>query len=110
MVGKIYANRHHWTDGAPEFEQAVSLQPDNALLRAELGSAYLNMDLADKALAAFDKAVQLDRSPEILNDVSYELTEKNVHLPRALQYAQSAVGDNTTRPHTVPLAPTEMPD
>ncbi|HTD23686.1 MAG TPA: DUF3857 domain-containing protein [Terriglobales bacterium] len=108
MLGTIYSNRHRWTDAAPEFEQAVSLQPDNALLRAELGSAYLNMDLADKALAAFDKAVQLDRSPEILNDVSYELTEKNVHLDRALQYAQSAVDETATRLRTVTLDHPEM--
>jgi tetratricopeptide (TPR) repeat protein len=108
MLGSIYSNRHRWTEAVPEFEQAVSLQSDNAVLRAELGSAYLNTNMPEKALAAFDKAVQLNRSPEILNDVSYELTQKNVHLDRALEYAQSAVDETTTRLRTVTLDHPEM--
>ena len=108
MLGAIYSNRHRWAEAAPEFEQAVSLQPEDALLRAQLGSAYLNIDKPDKALAAFDKAVQLNRSPEILNDVSYELTEKSVHLDRALEYAQSAVDETATRLRTVTLDHPEM--
>jgi tetratricopeptide (TPR) repeat protein/transglutaminase-like putative cysteine protease len=108
MLGTIYSNRHRWTEAVPEFEQAVSLQSDNAVLRAELGSAYLNTNNSDKALAAFDKAVQLNRSPEILNDVSYELTQKNVHLDRALEYAQSAVDETTTQLRTITLDHPEM--
>jgi len=108
MLGTIYSNRHRWAEAVPEFEQAVSLQSDNALLRAELGSAYLNTNMPDKALAAFDKAVQLNRSPEILNDVSYELTQKSVHLERALEYAQSAVDETSTRLRTVTLDHPEM--
>lgn len=103
MLGTIFSNRHRWAEAVPELEQAVSLQSDNALLRAELGSAYLNTNMPDKALAAFDKAVQLNRSPEILNDVSYELTQKNVHLDRALEYAESAVDETATRLRTVTL-------
>ena len=108
MLGAIYSNRHRWAEAVPEFEQCVSLQPDNALLRAQLGSAYLNVDKPEKALAAFDKAVQLQRSPEILNDVSYELSEKSVHLDRALEYAQSAVDETATRLRTVTLDHPDM--
>src|SRR5712672_602455 len=56
-----------------------------------LGRAYLNSEQNDKAVASFDKAVEIDPSPLVFNDVAYELARKQVSLDRALEYAESAV-------------------
>src|SRR6185312_10080686 len=44
----------------------------------------------EKALAAFDKAVELAPSPGIWNNVAYELSTHKTHLDKALTYAESA--------------------
>jgi tetratricopeptide (TPR) repeat protein len=59
-------------------------------LEANLGRAYLNVNQPEKALTAFDKAVELAPSPGIWNNVAYELSTHKTHLDRALTYAESA--------------------
>lgn len=82
---------HKYADAVPELEKAVSLKPENAFYQIGLGQAYLNLGQANKAVAAFDKAVELQPVPAVWNDVAYELSERKVHLDRALQYAESAI-------------------
>jgi len=70
------------------------------------GRAYLNADQNDKAVTAFDKAVEIDPSPLVFNDVAYELARKQVSLDRALQYAESAVeATNSTSPQSESRSP-----
>jgi tetratricopeptide (TPR) repeat protein len=45
----------------------------------------------EKGITAFQKSVELNSTPAMLNSVSYELAEANVHLDDALGYAQKAV-------------------
>ena len=42
-------------------------------------------------MAAFDKAVELSPTPEIWNNIAYDLVQKNFNLEKAQTYAQSAV-------------------
>jgi tetratricopeptide (TPR) repeat protein len=56
-----------------------------------LGRAYLNLGQTDKSLAAFEAAVKINRSPQVLNDVAYYLSDNEVHLDKAVQYAETAV-------------------
>jgi predicted negative regulator of RcsB-dependent stress response len=56
-----------------------------------LGDAYLNFGQDDKALAAFDHAVEISATPLIWNNIAYQLSLKKTHLDRAQQYAESAV-------------------
>jgi predicted negative regulator of RcsB-dependent stress response len=56
-----------------------------------LGDAYLNLGQDDKALEAFDKATQISASPDVWNNIAYQLSLKGTHLDRAQQYAESAV-------------------
>ena len=69
----------------------MSLRPNDAFLQINLGDAYLNAGQDDKALEAFDRAIDLSASPAVYNNIAYQLTLKNAHLDRAQQYAQSAV-------------------
>ena len=60
-------------------------------MQVSLGDAYLNLGQDDKALAAFDHAVELSATPLVWNNIAYQLSLKKSHLDRAQQYAESAV-------------------
>jgi tetratricopeptide (TPR) repeat protein len=90
-LGAMYAEWHKYAEAAPELEKAASLTPDNPELQVSLGDAYLNLGQDDKALAAFDRAVELSATPLIWNNIAYQFSLKKAHLDRAQQYAESAV-------------------
>ncbi len=90
-LGAMYQESHQYDKAAAELEKAASLKADDAGLQINLGNAYLNLGQDDKALAAFDRAIQISATPEVWNDIAYQLSLKQVHLDRAQQYAESAV-------------------
>jgi tetratricopeptide (TPR) repeat protein len=90
-LGSMYSEAHQYEKAVPELEKAVSIKGDNPGLQIALGDAYLNTGQDEKALAAFDQAIELAATPEIWNDIAYQLSLKKVHLDRAQQYAESAV-------------------
>jgi tetratricopeptide (TPR) repeat protein/transglutaminase-like putative cysteine protease len=90
-LGSMYAEWHKYDEAAPELEKAASLTPDDPGLQVSLGDAYLNLGQDEKAIAAFDRAVQISATPVIWNNIAYQLSLKNAHLDRAQQYAESAV-------------------
>jgi len=90
-LGQMYDEWHKYDLAAPELEKAASLVPDSPELQVNLGDAYLNLGQDDKALAAFDHAVELSATPLVWNNIAYQLSLKKSHLDRAQQYAESAV-------------------
>ena len=90
-LGNMYQESHQYDKAVPELEKAVSLKNDDASLQIGLGDAYLNLGQDDKALAAFDRAVQISATPEVWNNIAYQLSLKNAHLDIAQRYAESAV-------------------
>jgi len=90
-LGSMYSEAHQYEKAVPELEKAASIKGDNPGLQIALGDAYLNTGQDEKALAAFDQAIELAATPEIWNDIAYQLSLKKVHLDRAQQYAESAV-------------------
>lgn len=90
-LGSMYAESHQYEKAVPELEKAVSLKSDDASLQISLGDAYLNLGQDDKALAAFDKATQISATPDVWNNIAYQLSLKNAHLDIAQRYAESAV-------------------
>ena len=90
-LGAMYAEWHKYNEAVPELEKAASLTPDSAELQVSLGDAYLNLGQDDKALAAFDHAVELAATPLVWNNIAYQLSLKKSHLDRAQQYAESSV-------------------
>jgi Flp pilus assembly protein TadD/transglutaminase-like putative cysteine protease len=90
-LGGMYAEWHKYDLAVPELEKAASLSPDSAELQVTLGDAYLNLGQDDKALAAFDHAVEMNATPLVWNNIAYQLSLKKTHLDRAQQYAESAV-------------------
>jgi len=94
-LGVMYAEWHKYNEAVTELEKASSLTTDNnpelAGLQVSLGDAYLNLGQDDKALAAFDRAVELSATPTVWNNIAYQLSLKKAHLDKAQQYAESAV-------------------
>jgi tetratricopeptide (TPR) repeat protein len=90
-LGGMYQESHQYEKAVPELEKAVSLKSDDAALQISLGDAYLNLGQDEKALATFDRATQISPTPEIWNNIAYQLSLKGAHLDRAQQYAESAV-------------------
>ena len=90
-LGAMYAEWHKYDEAAPELEKAVSLTPNDPALQVSLGDAYLNLGQDEKALAAFDHAIDISATPVVWNNIAYQLSLKNTHLDKAQQYAESAV-------------------
>jgi tetratricopeptide (TPR) repeat protein len=90
-LGAMYAEAHQYEKAVPELEKAVSIKDDNPGLEISLGNAYLNIGQDEKALAAFDRAIELSATPEVWNDIAYQLSLRKAHLDRAQQYSESAV-------------------
>ena len=94
-LGAMYSEWHKYDLSVAELEKAAALIPDTApeagSLQVSLGDAYLNLGQDEKALAAFDHAVELSATPLVWNNIAYQLSLKDSHLDRAQQYAESAV-------------------
>src|SRR5215469_3854220 len=90
-LGSMYQESHQYEKAVRELEKAVSLKSDDAALQISLGDAYLNLGQDEKALSAFDKATEISATPEVWNNIAYQLSLKRAHLDRAQQYAESAV-------------------
>ena len=95
---------HKYADAVPELEKASTLAPGDASVEVAVGTAYLNTGANDKALAAFDRATQLSRTPSVWNDVAYELADNKLQLDKARQYAESAIAATSAELQTVDLA------
>src|SRR5262245_113194 len=90
-LGRMFVLRRDLEKAAPELEKATALSPDDASLQVQLGKAYLKVNRKDDAIAAFGRAVELAPDPGTWNNVAYELALGGTDLPRARQYAESAV-------------------
>src|SRR6201993_2134832 len=90
-LGSLFLQRHKYVDAVPELDKASVLSPENAGLQVGLGQAYLNTNEKEKALAAFEKAAEISQTPDVWNNVAYNLADHSLELDKALQYAESVV-------------------
>ena len=96
-------------------EFAVKINPERAGLQFQLGSAYLQSGSDEKALAAFQRAIEADSgsgtlNSDILNSVAYALAEKKKGLPQALQYAEKAVHEVEEESSKIQVSQLEIQD
>jgi len=110
-LGGMYSEWHKYDQAVSELEKAASLTNGNtpeatmeaASLQVSLGDAYLNLGQDDKALAAFDRAIELSATPMVWNNIAYQLSLKKSHLDKAQQYAESAVSSTAAALRNVSL-------
>ena len=90
-LGALLLEEHKYAEAIPELDKASVLAPENAGLQVGLGQAYLNTGEKEKALSAFEKAVEASPTPDVWNNVAYNLGDHSLELDKALQFAESAV-------------------
>jgi tetratricopeptide (TPR) repeat protein len=109
-LGSALVGLKRYAEGASALEAAVSLNPEAANLNLQLGWAYLRTGNDSKALVSFNKSIELDPRPVIVNNVAYELADANKQLPLALQYAQKAVADEEKASQDIDLGELKTED
>jgi tetratricopeptide (TPR) repeat protein/transglutaminase-like putative cysteine protease len=109
-LGNVYLQQRKFADAAPELDKALALQSGSAELEASLGYAYLNIGQTEKAMDAFNHAVEHSPTPEIWNNVAYRLAERGMELDRAQQYAESAVSAAAAASRNTDLAHLTLDD
>jgi Flp pilus assembly protein TadD len=103
-LGSLFLQRHKYADAVPELDKASVLSPENAGLQVGLGQAYLNTNEREKALGAFEKAAEISQTPDVWNNVAYNLADHSLELDKALQYAESAVSTSAASLRNVELS------
>ena len=109
-LGALYLEEHKYAEAVPELDKATILSPENAELQVSLGQAYINTGEKEKALAAFEKGVELAQTPAVWNNVAYSLADHQLELDKAQQYAESAVAATTANLRNVNLTHLSMDD
>ncbi len=103
-LGSLFLEQHKYAEAVPELDKASVLSPENAGLQVGLGQAYLNTNEKDKALAAFEKAAEISQTPDVWNNVAYNLADHSLELDKALEYAESAVSSTAATLRNVELS------
>jgi Flp pilus assembly protein TadD len=103
-LGSLFLQQHKYAEAVPELDKASVLAPENAGLQVGLGQAYLNTNQKDKALAAFERAAEISQTPDVWNNVAYNLADHSLELDKALQYAESAVSTTAASLRNVELS------
>ncbi len=103
-LGALFLEEHRYAEAVPELDKATILTPDNAALQVSLGQAYINTGEKEKALASFEKGVELAHTPIVWNNVAYNLAEHQTELDRAQRYAESAVSATAANLRNVDLS------
>ena len=103
-LGSLLLQQHKYAEAVPELDKASVLSPENAGLQVGLGQAYLNTNEKDKALAAFEKAAEISQTPDVWNNLAYNLADHLLELDKALQYAESAVSTTAASLRNVELS------
>ena len=109
-LGGLFLAQHKYAEAVPELDKATVLTPDNAGLQVSLGNAYMNTGDKEKALAAFEKGVELSQTPSIWNDIAYSLAEHQLELDKAQRYAESAAAATAANLRNVELARLTLDD
>ncbi len=91
LTGTTYARNMIWKDPILLWEDVVSKSPDKARPHNNLGKAYWERGLKDKAFEEYSIAVKLDPMfPQALTNIANMYREKG-QLNRALQHYQMAI-------------------
>lgn len=90
FAGTLLLAQKRYSEAIPYLETAA--QKDSSKpAQFRLGSAYLRAGQVEKGTAIFDKILETETSPEMLNDVAYEMADSNTNLNKAFELAQRAV-------------------
>jgi tetratricopeptide (TPR) repeat protein/transglutaminase-like putative cysteine protease len=110
VLGNALMRKTRYAEAVQVLEGATAQSPDSPTLQASLGHAYLETKQADKAEAALKKAVELDPSPVMLNNVAYYAAENGILLDLSKQWAEGAVSQLEAETAKITLAELHVED
>ena len=90
-LGNSYLAMHKYEPAVKNLEKAVELLPASEPAELSLARAYLGVGQADKAIAAFERTIVMNRSPSTLNNAAYYLGDQNSHMDLAEKWAKDAI-------------------
>jgi tetratricopeptide (TPR) repeat protein len=91
-------------------QSALVKKPGDIGLLFLLGRVYARSGEGDKALAAFQKELEIDSSTMSLNGVGFELADANVRVAEAARYAEQAVEQQEEETDGISLAALTISD
>ena len=109
-LGRLYLGQKKYAEAVPELEKATDLAPKNPVVQITLGQAYIAAGQTEKGMASFEKAISISPTPLVWNNIAYSLSEQNVQLDRASQYADAAIHALETQLRDVNLSNLRMQD
>jgi tetratricopeptide (TPR) repeat protein len=109
-LGELYLKRRRFPDAISLYEFAAQKTPSEVFLQLRLGMAHLRNKDLDQGIHALHKAAELDSSPEMLNEVAFEMSEASAGLTDALSYSQRAVNEAEQKSLQVNLDKPERAD
>ncbi|MGB6803533.1 MAG: hypothetical protein WBE31_14800, partial [Candidatus Sulfotelmatobacter sp.] len=103
LLGGLYMVEKRYSEAAPLFEAAAKANPSDAYAQLRLGMVRLRSRNTDEGLVSLHKALEIDSSAEMLNDVAYEMAEADTNLGEALVYSQRSIKEVEERSQKVDL-------
>jgi tetratricopeptide (TPR) repeat protein len=102
-LGSLLMGEKRYKEAAALFESAAKAAPDNANLQSGLGIARIRGGDAESGMTSLHRAIELDASANMLNNVAYEMAEADTNLPEALSYSQRSVKEVEERSQKIDL-------
>jgi len=109
-LGEFYLEQKRYPEAASLFESAAKANPSDAFAQLRLGMVRLRSHNTGQGLDALHKALKIDSSAEMLNDVAYEMAEADTDLPDALVYSRRSVKEVEERSQKLDLANIQKAD
>jgi tetratricopeptide (TPR) repeat protein len=91
QLGRLYHERKRYAEAVTSLERAVSITSNDADLWSLLGRARLELDQREPALAAFERAAAGSATPQMFNEMAWQLVVKGVALDKARAYSQASI-------------------
>jgi tetratricopeptide (TPR) repeat protein len=109
-LGGLYMGMKRYPEAATLFESEIKANPNNASARMMLGMVHLRAHDTNQGLEALHKALEIDSSAEMLNNVAYEMAVAGTNLPDALAYSQRSVKELEEKSQKVDLTNVQKAD
>jgi len=90
-LGALYMAEKRYPEATSLFEAAALVNPSDAYAQLRLGMVRLRSHNTEQGMKAMHKALQIDPSAEMLNNVAYDMAETGTNLAEALGYSQRSI-------------------
>jgi tetratricopeptide (TPR) repeat protein len=90
-LGALYMEGKQYKEAGVIYQTWVKNDPNNGYAFLNLGMAQLRLDEKEQALAALQKALDLQPGAEMLNLVAWTMVEADSNLTQALEYSKRSI-------------------